>query len=183
MLGAMDVGLVLDGRDGVRTADGDRFAAVAATRHVRLVKPMAGAVLRAGRVALKILGPLPGPSTALTGDDPNQRAIVLELRDRGATLLLTSDAESDVLDRLDVGPVDLLKVSHHGSADPGLPALLTRLRPRAAVIEVGAHNTYGHPVARTVTELRRVATLYRTDRDGTVRADLEPAGWTFHVHS
>ena len=27
-------------------------------------------------------------------------------------------------------PVDVLKVAHHGSADPGLPALLERLRPR-----------------------------------------------------
>ena len=55
---------------------------------------------------------------------------------------------------LDLRPVDALKVSHHGSADPGLPALLARLRPRVAVIEVGARNTYGHPTPATLAALR-----------------------------
>ena len=63
----------------------------------------------------------------------------------------------------------MLKVSHHGSADEGLPALLARLRPRVAVIEVGAGNSYGHPVPATVAALRAAgARVLRTDRDGTV---------------
>jgi competence protein ComEC len=76
-----------------------------------------------------------------------------------------------VLSALSLEPVDLLKVSHHGSADPGLPALLSTLRPRAAVIEVGAHNPYGHPAASTLRALRGTR-VYRTDRDGTVRFEL-----------
>ena len=64
----------------------------------------------------------------------------------------------------------MLKVAHHGSADPGLPALLGRLHPRIAAIEVGRHNTYGHPAASTLAALRKaVPTIVRTDRDGTVR--------------
>jgi competence protein ComEC len=61
-----------------------------------------------------------------------------------------------------------MKVAHHGSEDPGLPALLARLRPRAAVIPVGP-NTYGHPHASTLHALRAVPHVRRTDRDGTVR--------------
>ena len=71
------------------------------------------------------------------------------VRAGGIRVLLTADAESDVLAQLDLPPVDVLKVSHHGSADEGLPALLARLRPRVAVIEVGAGNSYGHPVPAT----------------------------------
>ena len=41
----------------------------------------------------------------------------------------------------------MLKVSHHGSADPGLAALLARLRPRSPRSRSGAHNPYGHPGA------------------------------------
>jgi competence protein ComEC len=37
------------------------------------------------------------------------------------------------------------------------------------VIEVGAHNTYGHPTPATLTALRTVPIVRRTDRDGTVR--------------
>ena len=58
-----------------------------------------------------------------------------------------ADAESDVFGSLDLEPVTALKVAHHGSADPGLPRLLARLRPRVAAIEVGRHNPYGHPTA------------------------------------
>jgi competence protein ComEC len=75
-----------------------------------------------------------------------------------------------VLAPLGPAPVDVLKVSHHGSADPGLPRLLTQLHPRIAAIEVGRHNLYGHPTPATVKALRAaVPTVVRTDRDGTVR--------------
>ena len=99
-------------------------------------------------------------------------------------MLLTADAESDVLATLDLEPVDVLKVSHHGSADPGLAALLERLRPRVAAIEVGAHNTYGHPVAGHAATLRAAgAAVYRTDRDGTVRLEERGDELTVATHA
>jgi competence protein ComEC len=108
------------------------------------------------------------------GGDPNDRAVVAVATAYGASALLTADAESPVLARLDVGPVDVLKVSHHGSADAGLPALLQRLRPRVALVEVGRHNTYGHPTATTMQALASVVpSVRRTDLDGTVRVDLQ----------
>jgi competence protein ComEC len=63
-----------------------------------------------------------------------------------------------------------LKVAHHGSADAGLADQLEQIRPRIAVISVGAHNDYGHPNASTMATLTGAAGLavYRTDRDGRV---------------
>ena len=118
------------------------------------------------------------------GADPNQRAIVLRVTGGGVRLLLTADAESDVLAPLDPGAVDILKVSHHGSADEGLARLLGSLRPRLAVIEVGKGNTYGHPTPATLATLRRagVRTL-RTDRDGTVVVDVQGGRMLVHTHS
>ena len=57
-------------------------------------------------------------------------------------------------------PVDVLKVAHHGSADPGLPALLERLQPRVAAIEVGKENTLRPPGAIDA----RSAQIRRADR-------------------
>ncbi len=86
------------------------------------------------------------------------------------SMLLSADAESNITGALALEPVDVLKVAHHGSADPGLPALLTRLTPRVAAIEVGRGNHYGHPTAATLAALKKtVPTVLRTDRDGTVR--------------
>jgi competence protein ComEC len=169
---AMPVELLLDGRDGVREPLGLRMAAEARRRRVRIAAPAAGQTLHAGRIVLRILSPAPEPAEAHVDEDPNQRAIVAEARVGRFRMLLTADAESDVLSTLDLQPVTVLKVSHHGSADPGLGALLERLRPRIAAIEVGAHNTYGHPVAATLQALRAAgAAVYRTDVDGTVRLE------------
>ena len=66
-----------------------------------------------------------------------------------------------------------MKVSHHGSADPGLPEVLKRLQPQVAAIEVGKGNSYGHPTAETLAALKAaVPHVYRTDRDGTVRVSV-----------
>jgi competence protein ComEC len=65
--------------------------------------------------------------------------------------------------------VEALKVAHHGSADEGLPAMLERTDPEFAAIEVGRNNTYGHPAPSTLSALRSVPHVHRTDRDGTIR--------------
>jgi competence protein ComEC len=151
---------------------------------VRITAPDVGETLRAGRIALRVLSPAREAPADHAGTDPNQRAIVAEARVGRFRMLLTADAESDVLSPLDLEPVDVLKVSHHGSADPGLAALLERLRPRLAAIEVGAHNTYGHPVAATLRALRAAgAAVYRTDRDGSVRLEEHGDRLTVKTHA
>jgi competence protein ComEC len=180
VLRAMPVGMVLDGRDGVREPAGARMAAVAARRRVRLVGPRIGEALRVGGVELDVLWPDASAGAASRDADPNARAIVAEARADGLRVLLTADAESDILDHLDLEPVDVLKVSHHGSADPGLPALLSRVSPRLAAIEVGRHNRYGHPAAATVAALAAAGVaVVRTDRDGSVR--VEPARGSLRI--
>ncbi len=160
-------GLVLDGGAGWHSAVQSGLPRALAAAHARAVAARAGEVITLGALKLQILWP-PPPHGALTGD-PNERAIVALAEVPGFKLLLTADAESDVTGPLDLPPVDALKVAHHGSADPGLPALLARLHPRFAAIEVGRHNTYGHPAPSTLEALKAVPNVVRTDRDGTVR--------------
>lgn len=182
VLDRMAVSAVLDGRDGVASPDGARLAAAARSRSVRLVRPAAGQILHAGPIQLDVLSPPAGEGAA--GADPNARAIVLAAAVDGVSVLLTADAESDVLAALSLQPVDVLKVSHHGSADPGLPGLLGVLRPRAAVIEVGRHNPYGHPAPSTLAALATGAgRVLRTDRDGTVRLELRSGRLVVTTHA
>jgi competence protein ComEC len=182
VLRAMPVGIVLDGRDGVRDGAGARMAAEARRRRIRLVVPRAGQTLQVGGVTIRVLWPQAAPALREPGEDPNQRAIVAEAKADSVRILLTADAESDVLGRLDLESVDVLKVSHHGSADPGLPALLERLHPRLAAIEVGRNNRYGHPAASTVRALASAgAAVVRTDRDGSIR--VQPAGAELRIQT
>ena len=184
VVSSLPVGAILDGGDGRSTPGLDALAAAARVRGVRVVAARAGQVLRVGGLTLRVLWPRPEPAAVHSGEDPNGRAVVLELEARGARALLAADAESDVLGRLDLRPVEVMKVSHHGSADPGLPRVLDRLRPRIAGIEVGAGNTYGHPAPSTLAALAGVPVVVRTDRDGTVRLDRTADGtWEVRANS
>jgi competence protein ComEC len=139
-----------------------------------------GTELRSGSLRLEVLWP---PRERLVGgaDDPNSQSLVLLARWRGFEMLLTGDAEAEAVP-IDPGPVDVLKVAHHGSADAGLGALLNRSAPRLAVISVGEGNPFGHPVPATLATLRahRVA-VSRTDLDGTVTIEVAPGGASFAI--
>ena len=172
VLARYPVGLLLDGGDG--NAD-PGFRAVldeAARRGVRRVAAAAPLTLRAGGLLIRILSPSPRPPGPAP-EDPNLRAVVAVVSSGAFDLLLSADAESEALLPLDLPDVEAMKVPHHGSADPGLPSVLDRLRPQVAAIEVGP-NTYGHPAPSTLAALDRAGvTTYRTDRDGTVTLSVE----------
>jgi len=96
---------------------------------------------------------------------------------RGFDLFLSGDAESPSLTSLPLPDVEAMKVPHHGSKDPGLPAVLARLRPQIAGIEVGEGNGYGHPAPQILADLRAAGVrTYRTDQDGTVRLTVGEGG-------
>jgi competence protein ComEC len=166
------VGMLLDGGDGTRDAGYRRVLEAAARREVRRVPAVAPLVLRAGGMRISVLSPPPRPPGP-PPEDPNPRAVIALVESGGLRLLLSADAESEALAPLALGDVDVMKVPHHGSADPGLPDMLDRVRPEVAAIEVG-QNLYGHPAPSTLSALRAAGVrTYRTDRDGTVRVSLE----------
>jgi competence protein ComEC len=167
LLGSYPVGRLVYARVGRQLLD-DALAAGASP-----VQAVAGSELRSGGLRLRVLWP-PRELLAepMPGTDPNQLALVLLARWRGFTMLLTADAEAEAVP-LDPGPVDVLKVAHHGSDDAGLAALLDRIDPELAVISVGADNSYGHPTAATLATLagHGVRTI-RTDQEGDVVIDV-----------
>ena len=167
LLGRFPVGRLAYARIGAGLR---REAEAAGASPVRIA---AGDTLRAGRLRVEVLWP-PGEllATPPGGADPNARALVLLVRWHRFSLLLTADAEAEAVP-IDPGPVDVLKVAHHGSEDAGLGALLDRTDPRLAVISVGDDNPYGHPAPATLATLAvHGASTLRTDRDGTVTLEV-----------
>jgi competence protein ComEC len=176
LLGRLPVGRLAYARLS-RRLRGEAGAAGAAP-----VRVAAGGSLGSGRLRLEVLWP---PRTLLAEppgrSDPNGQALVLLARWRDFSMLLTADAEAEAVP-LDPGPVDVLKVAHHGSEDAGLDGLLDRIRPKLAVISVGAVNPFGHPSAETLSTLagHHVPTL-RTDQDGTIVLDVTRGAVVVHV--
>ena len=65
-------------------------------------------------------------------------------------------------------PIDVVKVSHHGSRDQD-SELYRRVRAPVALIGVGAENDYGHPTSETLDLLAAVgSTVARSDLNGIV---------------
>jgi competence protein ComEC len=144
---------------------------------LRVVLGRTGQRLRIdGTTSLEIIYPTAADAAGpLPDGDINNASIVAVLRYGGFVALLTGDAEAPIEARLAdrglLGPVDVLKVGHHGSRSGTTPRLLELTRPAAALISVGTDNEYGHPAPVTLATLARQAGLivHRTDLEG----DLE----------
>ncbi|MEU1861055.1 ComEC/Rec2 family competence protein [Streptomyces gardneri] len=152
----------------------------AAAAGVPLVRAGAGEHRRVGALEWRVVWPPAGPGGSVGGvvsgsaGGANDASVTLLVRAAGGlSLLLLGDLEPPAQRALlrsgpGLGPVDVLKVAHHGSAhqDPGL---IRTVRPRLALVSAGRDNPYGHPSPRTVEALRAGgARVLRTDLDGAV---------------
>jgi competence protein ComEC len=156
-------------------ADAPRLRGAAVAVGARPLRLAQGISLDFGTLHLTALWP---PRELLAAaEDPNQRSLVLVARWRHFSMLLTGDAEAESVP-MDPGPIDVLKVSHHGSEDAGLEGLLERSLPRLAVVSVGDGNPHGHPAGETLSELssHRITTM-RTDRDGEIEIRANGSSW------
>jgi competence protein ComEC len=166
------VRIVIDPRLAASAPEDRSAIAEARSRGVPVKTARPGLEYRIGRLRVRVLWP-DGPG--VPSEDPNLRAVVCLVSFGDTDVLLGADAESSVLLPLRLPPVEILKVSHHGSADTQLPELLEELRPRVAVISVGDGNTYGHPTPETLAALAASpgTAVYRTDRDGAVTIESD----------
>ena len=103
-------------------------------------------------------------------EDLNNFSAVIKITYSSNSFLFMGDAEelSENEITADVN-ADVLKVGHHGSTSSTSQTFLNKVSPKYAVISVGADNDYGHPAQITLDKLSSAgATIYRTDKDGTV---------------
>jgi competence protein ComEC len=177
VLRGRQVGEVVIGPYGEPAAEHSRVLAWARSAQVPVRVADTGERMYVGPLSWQVLW----PTRIIEGDGsaPNNASLVLLADDAGVRMLLTGDVEPPaqraLLARWGAGSVDVLKVAHHGSAYQS-PELLPAVRPRVALISVGAQNDYGHPAPSTLRALQRWGVLVRrTDRDGTV-AVVGPSG-------
>ncbi|ROR32790.1 ComEC/Rec2 family competence protein [Inmirania thermothiophila] len=132
----------------------------------------AGDGLACGGVRVQVLWPPRGFAGGV-----NEASLVLRLQAEGVAALLAGDAPASVEARL-LGAgaalrAEVLKVAHHGAGDATTEAFLAAVRPRIALLGVGAGNRFGAPSPAVLARLRTVgARILRTDRDGTIRLEL-----------
>ena len=178
----LDVASVLEPGLATTSRETEAVLREAASRAKPVIVARAGQRYRIGRLELRVLWP-DGPGGA--ADDPNDHAIVILASFGRFDVLLTADAESNVTRRLPLRPVEVLKVAHHGSEDPGLADLLRVTRPSLAAISVGRGNDYDHPRAETLAALdgRPGLRVLRTDVDGEVTIESDGLSYTVRTET
>ncbi len=112
-----------------------------------------------------------GPFEDELFEDLNDSSLVILVSYFDKDFLITGDAGHSVIDDYDIGDIEVLRVSHHGSYTGTSDRLLRRLTPEHAVISVGLGNRYRHPHT-SVMQLfeKHDIKVYRTDKMGEVLA-------------
>ena len=134
-----------------------------------------GARFDFGGAGVEVLAP---PHDWAAGRRPqNNDTLVLKLSYGEASALLAGDAEKRIERLMSAGGearADLLKVGHHGSATSSTAEFLSAVRPRYAVISVGAHNPFGYPRPEVLARLEGLGVAtFRTDAHGAVSFYLD----------
>lgn len=166
------------------TAEWRHVAQQAKADGVRIVPLTRSArTIQIGGAQIRVLAPSPdyAPGDTATNND----SLVLEVKYRRRTILLTGDAErlaeSDMVESGLLGPVTLLKVGHHGSKTSSSEAFLTAVSPQFAVISDGYQNQFHHPHHDVLERLaEHHVTILRTDQRGliTFRTDGDRTDFT-----
>lgn len=91
---------------------------------------------------------------------------------------LEKTGESVLTALIEFGPIDILKVGHHGAKTSSTSQFLQAITPSVAVISVGNNNSYGHPTQEVLDRLDQIgATVLRTDGMGTIEIVSDGKQW------
>lgn len=124
-----------------------------------------------------------------TEKERNNISPIIYLEYKGVKFILESDADSsqekvalnkaryfaDGIDISSLTNIDFLKVAHHGANDGSGEEFLSVIKPKTAIISVGATNEYSHPSASVMERLfaaNESVKIYRTDVFGSIRINV-----------
>ena len=127
-----------------------------------------------------------------TKDRVNEESLVFFVEFGSHRFLFTGDIEEDAQRNMlkqvrDIGPIDVIKIPHHGSRSSIVEKWVHQFQGEWAVISCGYGNSFGHPHAETL-DIWKESSILRTDIHGsiefrsdgsemTIRAFHQNRGW------
>lgn len=165
IISSMDIGSIWAPEANSSTQTYTRFLTSVSNKGMGIEPAYAGRQIATGEnYSIDILWPQQGASYS----EDNAYSVVIEVTYGQNTFLFTGDAPVEAQNACADGHVDVLKVSHHGSASGMSSTLAAKLTPAIAVLSYG-ENSYGHPTQVVLDALSSVgAQVYGTYVHGTV---------------
>jgi competence protein ComEC len=142
-------------------------------------EPRAGDTFEFGGVDIQVLSPPRdwAPAEKVRNDD----SLAMRFAFGNTSLLMEGDAEKSSERRMGLYQprTDVWKIAHNGSLSSTAPELLSAVRPRWALISVGARNPFNHPRPEILKRLAKAeVSVYRTDLNGAVTFYLDGSSVT-----
>lgn len=112
--------------------------------------------------------------------DLNDNMLVLRLSYGSVSFFFAGDMEESLEKRIasSLKLTTVLKVAHHGSRTSTSSAFLAKVKPKVAVISLGADNSYNHPHDAVLQRLLNAGTsIHRTDQSGTVTISTDGSSY------
>lgn len=110
-------------------------------------------------------------------EDKNAGSIVLQMSYGNFDALLTGDLNREEEEKIVVDlieNIEMLKVSHHGSATATSDAFLRKIKPEISCISVGTQNSYGHPAKEVMERLSQYTEkIYLTKDSGAITIETD----------
>lgn len=183
IINSFKVGKVYFPKNTSSTKTFQDFVTAVKNKSLKLTVPTIGESFKLGEATVTVLAP-----NSAEYKDTNDYSIVLKVTFGSTSFLLTGDAEAvSEKEMIDKGlnlEATVLKVGHHGSESSSSEAFLNKVKPKYAVISVGAGNSYGHPSQAVMNRLKsRNIPVYRTDEQGTIVAISNGKEITFNTNA
>ncbi len=125
------------------------------------------------------------PDVERLSGDSNEDSMMLLASYGDFDVLFTGDAPKEkelcalaYLSDINRNPVEVLKVSHHGSKTASSQDFLDAIGAKTATISAGRNNRYGHPHKETLNNLKKVGyEIFRTDSSGLISIDIHKSDY------
>lgn len=184
LLGSRPIGRVLVSPVASPALTASAIGAELADRGIPVTVAGAGQELAVGEARWKTIAAglwLGSGGTGAESSEENNSSVVGRVSVAGLSVLVTGDIEPEGQRTIMAAGGDVranvLKVPHHGSSRQD-EAFIKATGARIALIEVGLHNTYGHPSAKTVRLLEGLGMqVLRTDQQGAVAISTASGRW------
>lgn len=127
-------------------------------------------------MAINILSP---DDRAFSGIDENEFSLVMQLEYNGFRCLFTGDISAETEQGLleYVSDCDVVKMSHHGSANSNCKEFADAVKAEYAIVSVGEDNIYGFPKKEAVYNYQQSgAKVARTDVNGDITVKVDSRG-------
>lgn len=190
-----DVGAVILSGADLKTDVYSEFLKIVKEKNIPVVIAQAGEAIHfSNNLEFDILSPEQAENLVFNkksegfssgGNDVNDTSVVGKLIFNDFRVMFMGDATSKIENRLLIYgenlKSDILKVGHHGSKYSSSLSFLKFVSPKAAIIEVGAKNRYGHPSESALSRLEMFdINIFRTDLNGDIK--ILSDGFTTNIY-